>query len=335
MDHKTKRRNSKQFNVTEGVRQADERIRCHIRETPLEYNELLSRYAGCDVYLKLENQQVSGSFKARGVFNKLLGTLPQDLAKGIVTSSTGNHGAAFAYAAKRLGVTGTVFVPKNVSPAKLEAMKLLDADIKFHGLDTEETETYARRTADRENKLFISPYNDPKIISGQGTIACELERQLDRVDTVLLPIGGGGLAAGVAGYLKTMNPTVKICGCQPLHSPVMAESVKAGKIVRMRSLPTLADGTAGGIEEGSITFPICRQCVDDFILVSENEIAAVIKLFLEKFYMLIEGAAALPAAALLKEPGRFKGRTVVLVVSGKKISLQSLMNILTSATNKI
>ena len=315
-------------NVPPEVLEAEERIRGYIRETPLEYSELLSRMSGADIYLKLENQQISGSFKFRGALNKLLASSDQELDKGVVTSSTGNHGAAFAYASQSLGVEGTVFVPENVSPAKLEAMKLAGAHIQFHGLDTEHTETHARAVAQEEGKLFISPYNDRRIIGGQGTIGLEIRRQAEGIDGVLIPVGGGGLAAGIAGYLKSQDPTIQIYGCQPEHSPVMAESVKAGHIVRMESLPTLADGTAGGIEQGSITFPVCRQCVDEFILVPEADIGAVIRLFLEKFQLLIEGAAALPVAALLKEGRRFEGLKLALIISGKKISLDTIKNII-------
>jgi threonine dehydratase len=321
-------RSFSQEDVIPEVLGAEERIRDYIRETPLERNELLSRMSGADVYLKLENQQVSGSFKFRGALNKLLAASDKELAKGVVTSSTGNHGAAFAYASTLLEVEGTVFVPENVSPAKLEAMKLAGAHIQFHGLDTERTETHARAVAQEEGKLFISPYNDPRIIGGQGTIGLEILRQAEDIDGVLIPVGGGGLAAGIAGYSKSQNPAIQIYGCQPEHSPVMAESVKAGHIVRMESLPTLADGTAGGIEQGSITFPVCRRCVDGFFLVSEEEIAAVIRLFLEKFQLLIEGAAALPVAALLKEGRRFEGKKLALIISGKKISLDTIKKII-------
>ena len=294
----------------------------------MEYSALLSRLSGAHVYLKLENQQISGSFKLRGAYNKLLAATKETLSRGVVTSSTGNHGAAFAYAAKQLGIEGTVYVPENVSPAKLEAMKLLGADIEFHGLDTEETETHARGIEAQEEKLFISPYNDFQVIGGQGTIALELQRQLDHIDGVLVPVGGGGMASGIAGYFKARTPRIQITGCQPLNSPVMAESIKAGKIIRMQSLPTLADGTAGGIEEGSITFDICKRCIDDFILVTEEEIATAVRLFLEKFHMLIEGAAALPAACLLKEPSRFENRAIILIISGKKIALDTIKKII-------
>ncbi len=307
---------------------AEARIRGYIRETPLEHSRLLSDMTGGSVFLKLENQQTTGSFKARGVFNKLLATDRTTLSRGVVTASTGNHGAAFAYAAERLGVHGTVYAPETISPAKLNAMESLGIRPVFHGRDTEETETFARETALREGKLFISPYNDRQVIGGQGTAALEIERQADGIDTVLTPVGGGGLAAGIAGYLKTKHPAIHIIGCQPIHSPVMAESVKAGRIIQMPSLPTLADGTAGGIERNSITFDICRQCLDGFFLLTEEEIAAAILFFLDTFQLLVEGAAALPLAAFLKEMSRFEGRTTVLMITGKKIALESVKKII-------
>lgn len=280
--------------------------------------------------MKLENQQISGSFKFRGALNALLAASQKTLANGVITSSTGNHGAAIVTALNQLGISGTVYVPENVSPPKLEALRLLGADIEFHGLDTEATECHARKQAELNHKLFISPYNDPHVIGGQGTIALEITRQTDPVDTVLVPVGGGGLASGIGGYLKTLHPEVRIIGCQPAHSAVMAESVKAGKIIQLESLPTLADGTAGGIEPGAITFAVCRQCIDDFILVSEEDIAAAITWILEKTHMVVEGAAALPVAALLKERDRFAGQRAALIISGKKISIATLKEILCS-----
>jgi threonine dehydratase len=315
--------------VKQAVLNAETRIRPHIYETPLEFSPYLSRLSGCKVYLKLETVQCTGSFKYRGAVNRILSLTPQEKDKGLITSSSGNHGAAFVYASRKMGCKGTLYLPENVSRAKLELIKWYGAeDIEFHGTDVADTESYARQVAKESGALFISPYNDPFIIGGQGTIAVELMRRLDHIDAVFVPIGGGGLMSGIAGYLKAVAPNIQMIGCQPENSPVMTESVKAGKLIEMESKPTLSGGTAGGIEKGAITFDICRVCVDDFVLVSEAQIEEGILLALEKSYLLIEGAAALSIACFLKTAQRFKNKTVVLVISGKRLHIETLKQIL-------
>jgi len=311
------------------VLEAEERIRPFIRETPLEFSHYLSKLGGCRVYLKLENLQITGSFKLRGAMNKLLSLSEEERARGVVTASSGNHGAAFAYVLEKFGWRGRIYLPEYASPAKVETLRLMGADIELHGDDCVVTEAFAQSEADRLGMFWISPYNDAKVVGGQGTAGVELERQLERFDTVLLPVGGGGLASGVGGYLKSRGRQVEVIGCLPENSPVMYESVKAGRIVEMESKPTLSDGTAGGIEAGSITFDLCRRFVDDYVLLSEEEIAAALRLVVEKHCMLIEGSAALPVAAFLKNRERFAGRDVVLVISGAKINLEKLIEVLT------
>lgn len=174
----------------------------------------------------------------------------------------------------------------------------------------------------------MSAYNDLQVVAGQGTIGLELERQLRTVDVVLAPVGGGGLIAGIAGYLKSGHEAIKIIGCQPYNSCVMHESIKAGRILDLESKPTISDGSAGGIEPGAITFDICKDMVDTFIILSEEEIIEALKLILAKHYLLIEGAAALSVAAFLKDKDKFKGKTIVLILSGCKIGIETLKEIL-------
>jgi len=316
------------MDIKQEVLKAEKRIRQHIRETPLEYSPYLSRSTGSEVYLKLENIQLSGSFKFRGAMNKLLSLTKEEAGKGISTASSGNHGAATAFGLKKLGLSGTIVLPEIAAEAKIEALKLYGAEIKFHGNDCIKAEMYSRETARKNNLTYIPPYNDPQIIGGQGTIGIELKRQLENFDTVLVPVGGGGLMAGIAGYLKAVDENIEIIGCQPENSAVMYESVKAGKILDLESKPTISDGSAGGIEPGSITFDICKQYVNDFIILTEDEIKEAVKLIIEKHYILVEGSAALSAAALLKEKERFKNKTVVLIVSGSKIGLETLKEVL-------
>lgn len=318
------------LDIAREVLEGERRIRGYIRETPLEHSRFLSELGEAKVYLKLENVQVTGSFKIRGVLNKLLSLDLSDEGKEFVTASTGNHGVAFAYAITILNLKGTVFLPENASTAKIRDIQQYEVDIKFYGKDSVETERFARRFAEEKGLEYIPPYNDPKIVGGQGTLGIELERQLSDLDFLLVPVGGGGLISGIAGYLKEVAPHVEIIGVQPENSAVMYHSIRAGKILELESKPTLSDGTAGGIEEGSITFEFCRRYVDDFILVSEDEIARSLLLILERQHLLIEGAAALPVAAYLRDPGRFKGGNVVLILSGSRIDLNTLRRILNS-----
>lgn len=313
--------------LTEAV-DAEYRIQRYVRETSAERSVYFSILGGCNVYLKLENTQLSGSFKLRGAFNRLLSLTKDEIKKGIITASTGNHGAAVCYALREMGIKGKIYIPENISPSKLEILQMYGADLVFHGNDAALTEVFARKAAEKEGSFYISPYNDQKIIGGQGTIGVELMRQIKKIDAVFIPVGGGGLMSGVAGYLKTIDPGIEIIGCQPENSPVMYESVKAGRIIEMESLPTLSDGTAGGLEKGSLTFNICKSCVDEFILVSEDEIKDAIKLVLQKSYMLIEGAAALSVASFLKVKEKYRGKNIVLILTGKKISFDDLKRII-------
>jgi threonine dehydratase len=307
---------------------AEERIRPHIRKTPLDHSPYLSRTGNCQVYLKLESVQHTGSFKFRGALNKFLSLSPREQKEPVITASSGNHGTAFAYLMNKFHGKGVVYLPENASPAKVAMIRQYGVNLEFFGNDCVMSENLAKKTAREKNQIFISPYNDLQIIGGQGTIGIELLSQFPEMDTVLVPVGGGGLISGIAGYLKAVDKKIEIIGCQPQNSPVMFESIKAGRILDMESKPTVADGTAGGIEPGSVTFDICRHHLDHFILVSEEEIKAAILLIINQHHMLIEGAAAVSVAAFLKEKERFKNRNVALIISGKKINPETLRDIL-------
>ncbi len=307
---------------------AESLIRPYIRETPLEYSPFFSSLSGCCVYLKLENIQITGSFKLRGAMNKMLSLSDEEKKQGSITASSGNHGAAFAYILNKFNLKGSIFLPENASSSKLDLLHLYGADIRQYGDDCVKAEAQARKTAKEKGMTYVSPYNDIKIIGGQGTIGIEMEHQLKKIDVILCPVGGGGLISGVGGYLKNIDPEVKIIGCQPENSAVMYESIKAGCILDIPSLPTISDGTAGGIEPGSITFDLCREYVDDFYLVSEEEIKQAIRTVLEKQSLLIEGGAALPVAAFLKNLSFFKDKNIILILSGSRISSQKLSEII-------
>ncbi|NIM91112.1 MAG: threonine/serine dehydratase [Candidatus Aminicenantes bacterium] len=314
--------------IRKEVLKAEKRIRTHIRETPLEYSPFLSQLGDCEAYLKLENIQLTGSFKLRGAMNKLLSLDQAKREKGIITASSGNHGMAFAYLTQTFGFKGTIFLPKITSSTKIDALNEYGAKIRFYGDDCVKAEMQARATAEREGLTFMSAYNDLQVIAGQGTIGLELEKQLKSIDAIFAPVGGGGLIGGIAGYLKSGPGSIEIIGCQPYNSAVMYESVKADRLLDLESKPTISDGTAGGIEPGAITFPICRNLVDTWAVLSEEEIIEALKLILAKHYLLIEGAAALSVAAFLKDKDKLRGKTIVLILSGGKIGLETLKKIL-------
>ena len=307
---------------------AERSIRPYIRETYLEESPFYNRMTGAQVYFKLENLQHTGSFKLRGAMNKLLSLTDEEKGQGVVTASTGNHGAAFAYGLSKVEGSGVVFVPENASRTKVEAIERLGAEVRHVGNDCSETEAYARQYAKKNKMTHMPPYNDVKAIGGQGTIAFELAKQLDQIDAVFVALGGGGMISGIGGFLKPQSPGVQIIGCSPQNSQVMIQSVKAGKILDLPSLPTLSDGTAGGIEPGSITLDLCREFVDAYITVTEEEIKDSLREFIQTQHMLIEGSAAVAVAAFKKQADRFSGLNVVVVICGGNISLETLKEIL-------
>jgi threonine dehydratase len=307
---------------------AEKVIRPYVRETYLEYSPFYSRMTGANVYFKLENLQYTGSFKLRGAMNKLLSLTDEEKGQGVVTASTGNHGAAFAYGLSKVEGSGVVFVPENASRTKVEAIERLGAEVRHVGNDCSETEAYARQYAKKNKMTHMPPYNDVKAIGGQGTIAFELAKQLDQIDAVFVALGGGGMISGIGGFLKPQSPGVQIIGCSPQNSQVMIQSVKAGKILDLPSLPTLSDGTAGGIEPGSITLDLCREFVDAYITVTEEEIKDSLREFIQTQHMLIEGSAAVAVAAFKKQADRFSGLNVVVVICGGNISLETLKTVL-------
>ncbi len=317
------------MNVYEEVLQAEQRIRSYVRETPLEYSLALSQQYAAEVLLKLENLQHTGSFKVRGAMNKLLSLTPEEQARGVVTASTGNHGAATAFGLRALQLSGTIFVPENASPTKVAAIKRYGARVETYGADCLETELYAQQYAEKNGLTYISPYNDPQVIGGQGTIGIELKRQAEKINVVFVAVGGGGLISGIAGYLKQALPgDVKVIGCLPENSPEMALAVQAGHHVQIEPKPTFSDGTAGGFEPGAITFELCQQFVDEYVLVSEEEIAAALRLTLETQHQLIEGSAGVAIAGFQKLHQEYKGQNVVIILCGANISLATLKQIL-------
>jgi len=312
------------MNLYPSIIEAEKRIRPHILQTPLFPSYYLSGLSGGKVYLKLESEQYTGSFKARGALNKILATPITDRTKGFITASTGNHAQGFARALEIAGASGTIYLPETASPAKIEALRSYDVELKFHGTDPLTTELYAKQIAEDTNKIWVSPYNDPLIIAGQG-------KSPEPIDYVLGCIGGGGMMSGVATALKTRTPNTKIVGCLPQNSPEMYLSMQQGTVVVIEEpLDTLSDGSAGGLEIDAITFAICRALVDEYCLTTETEIANSIKLIAEKHHKIIEGAAGVAVASFLKELETYKGKTVVIIICGANIAMKKLLECLQS-----
>jgi threonine dehydratase len=307
---------------------ARERLRGLVRETPVEPSLTLGSRTGGEVFLKLENWQHTGSFKARGALNKLLCLTPSVRARGVVTASSGNHGAAVAWSCRALEVPAVVYVPEQASRAKVAMIRRYGAEVRHFGVDGVDTELHARVVAQEAGQTYVPPYNDLDVVCGQGSIGVELSEQTNRLDAVYVAVGGGGLIGGVAAYLKHVMPNVQVIGALPINSPVMAESVGAGAIVTRESFPTLSDGTAGGIEAGALTFPLCRDLVDEWVLVSEEDIARTMRGFIDEHHMLIEGSAAVAVAALEASGTRHRGQRVGVVVCGANVGIDTLERVL-------
>ncbi len=317
-------------NLSHLVEEAYHRIKPYIRKTPLEYSFAFSELLGCNVYLKAENYQETGSFKARGALNKILQLVKNDKSKIVVSASTGNHAAAVGYALQKVGMKGIIFLPENVSLTKADKIKhYKNLSLKFFGNDSVDTEMEAKRFAIQERLTYVSPYNDVDIIAGQGTIGYEILGQMGDVvpDAIFVPVGGGGLISGIAGYLDKKSPETRIIGCQPQNSAVMHQSVMKGKILDIPSKPTISDGTAGGVEQNTLTFPYCSELVDEWIEVSEAEIMNSMEMIIVEHNMLIEGAAGLALASLIKNKNNFNGQNVVLILCGNKIPKDLLRKI--------
>ncbi len=301
------------------IQAAETRIRDTSIETPLVRFASLSSELGTEVLLKQENLQATGSFKVRGALNKILSLREQGELPPIVAASTGNHGAAVAFATRSVGASATVFVPANTKPRKLALMRELGAEVRIHGEDGVEAEIEARRWSETNAACYVSPYNDRDIIAGQGTVALEILRQAPELDAIFVALGGGGLVAGVAAATRELSGSTRVFGCSPDPSAVMIRSVAAGEILELPSHPTLSDGTAGGVEKDAITFPLVRDLVSDFVIVPETATRRAFREYLGTHSEPIEGAAAMTLAACRLQAGQFAGGTVAVILCGGNV----------------
>ncbi len=317
------------MNILEEVISARRRLQNQILHTPLLYSHYLSSLTDGKVYLKMESEQYTGSFKARGSLNKLLWLKETRDHFFPITASTGNHGLGFARALNLLDIEGRIYLPETAVEPKVEAIRAYGVEIEFWSDDPYQTEMHTKGKAEQnEDWIYVSPYNDPQVIGGQGTIGMEILEDFESPDNILATVGGGGLISGIGSFIREQSPGTKIIGCQPENSPEMSVSIQAGSYQEAESKPTLSDGSAGGFERDSITFGLCKKLVDQFILVSEDEIRESIRLMIKKHSKLTEGAAAVAVAAFMKEAEQFKGETSVIIICGANISYNQLKSIL-------
>jgi len=304
----------------ERVRAAHIGIRPLVPVTPLQLSTVLSKELACQVLLKCEHLQPTGSFKVRGSANKIRVLGESARQTGVITASTGNHGQGVARAAAFAGVPVTVYAAASASPQKLEAIRALGVDLEIVTGPLIEAELEARRQSEKQNKPYISPYNDLDVIAGQGSIGMELVEQAPDLDAVFVSVGGGGLISGIGTALKQLSPRTRVVGVWPENSPCMLNALNVGKIVATEEFETLSDGTAGAVEEGSVTFPICQAIIDETVTVTETEIAAAMRKLAESDRWIVEGAAGVALAGLIKTAAAYRGRTVAVVLCGRNIS---------------
>ncbi len=316
------------------IKDAGETIRNLVKRTPLMRSQFLSNFCGGEAYLKLENLQITNSFKIRGALNKMLHLSTEEMKRGVVTASAGNHAQAVAIGAEKLNLSAKIVVPRSTPKVKIDKIRKYDVELILYGDFYDEAEQKAMDLAKKDGLTYISPYNDRLVIAGQGTIGLEILEDLPSVDTVIVPVGGGGLISGISIAVKSVKSSVQIIGVQSEASPVMYESLKAGEIVDVEMRESIADGLFGGIEKGSVTFEIVQTYVNDLLLVKEETIRKAIFLLWDKEKQVVEGAGAAAIAPIIENKGRFMGKTIVAVISGGNIEDKLFRNILASESSE-
>ncbi|QGY32454.1 threonine/serine dehydratase [Pantoea cypripedii] len=308
--------------VCQSSQLAHSALRPQVRITPFDKSHSLSARYGCELFLKAEHLQHTGSFKFRGASNKIRLLTPQQCEQGVITASSGNHGQGMAFAGALAGVPVTVYAASSASPLKLDAIRAYGAKVITLDTDALSVELEAARAAKQAGITFVSPYNDIDVIAGQGTIGCEMLEQEAPPDAVFVAVGGGGLISGIGSVMKQLSPSTRIIGCWPAASTAMFASLRAGEIIEPEELETLSDGTAGGLEPGTITFPLCQQVIDDCVLVSEDEIRQAMQTLARHERWMVEGAAGVAMAAFMQQAERWRGKRVAVVLCGRNITLE-------------
>jgi len=303
------------------IRSARERIAGKVDRTPVALSQNLSERLGVPVHLKLEHRQTTGAFKLRGASNAVASLGPEDKARGVVAASTGNHGRALAHAAKLEGMRAVICMSRLVPAIKLDAIRRLGAEIRIVGNSQDDAQREVEKLVAEQGLVMLPPFDHPHVIAGQGTLGLEIIEQVPDAETVLVPLSGGGLASGVAAAVKGVSPSTKVIGVSMAWGAAMKASLDAGRPVEVEELPTLADSLGGGIGlDNRLTFSMCRDLLDDVILLSEDEIAAGIRHAYEEEREIVEGAGAVGIAALLAGKGKVDGPTVA-ILSGCNIDM--------------
>ena len=307
---------------------ARERIRDSVLHSPCTFSYSLSRLCGATIYCKLDHLQVTGSFKERGARNKLKMLVQSGAAgAGVVAASAGNHAQALAYHGKSLGVPVTVVMPRWAPLVKVSNCRSFGAEVILHGESYEQAKRHALGLARDRKRTYVPGFDDEDVIAGQGTVGLEILEDVPDVDAIVVPVGGGGLIAGIATAVKALGPTVKILGVEPINAPTLHESLKAGKVVRVETKPTLADGLAIA-EVGKLCFELIRSRLDELLLVDEPTIARSVLKLLELEKTMVEGAGAVPLAAAMNPSCGLAGKKVVLVLAGGNIDVTVLSRII-------
>jgi threonine dehydratase len=317
-----------QLDVAQLVMEAHERTRDYLIPTPLEFSRYLSDQIDGEVWLKLDLVQKTASFKFRGALNKILSLTEEELDGGVVTASTGNYALAVAEAMRIRNRRATIYVGNDMDESRLGILRAHGLDLVVVDGDAWGAEIEARRVGDEEGKVYVSPYNDPIVVGGQGTCGYEISQQLPDLDAAFFACGAGGLLTGSSAWLKSHNPDIQTYGVSPANSPVMFESVRQDKMITMDTKPTLADTCGGGVDLDTITLDYCRRYSDGILLLSEDEIAAAVRLLFEQHRLVAEGSGVLGIGGILKNKEKFKGKKVVAVVCGRNIDLEVFKRII-------
>ena len=317
-----------QLDVAQLVMEAHERTKDYLIPTLLEFSRYLSDQIDGEVWLKLDLVQRTASFKFRGALNKILSLTEEELDGGVVSASTGNYALAVAEAMRIRNRRATIYVGNDMDESRLEILRAHGLDLVVFDGDAWGAEIEARRVADEEGKVYVSPYNDPIVVGGQGTCGYEISQQLPDLDAAFFACGAGGLLTGSSAWLKSHNPDVQTFGVSPSNSPVMFESVRQDKMITMDTKPTLADTCGGGVDLDTITLDYCRRYSDGIVLLSEDEIAAAVRLLFEQHRLVAEGSGVLGIGGILKNKEEFKGKKVVAVVCGRNIDLEVFKRII-------
>lgn len=314
----------------EKITEAKKNLKGIIKETDLIYVEVLSEKTGSKVYLKLENLQKSGSFKMRGAYNKIVHLSEEEKKCGVVASSAGNHAQGVAISATELGIKSTIVMPKTAPFAKISATRQYGAEVILEGNIYDDAYQKAVEIQERTGATFVHPFNDLHVIAGQGTIGLEMLEQQPDLETIFVPIGGGGLAAGVAVAVKALNPKIKVIGVQSEHAPSMYEALKNNEIGTVKVRQTVADGIAVA-RPGDLTFPIIRDYIDEIVTVSETDLSKAFLFLLETCNLVCEGAGAISVAALMANSERFKNQKIGVVLSGGNIDINMIESMVNHA----